>query len=229
MLRQFGTGLFVIFDLFVPFVLPAAAQPPAAPRSARMELSVGAGFLGGSSLGTADADLRGGSNQPFQLFDTSSRIGGSAPLEVRLDFLLGPRYVFEIRGAWSRPELETSVTGDFEGAPPVSLVDRVDQYSLDLGVLVHLRQARSRSLVPFVSAGAGYVGAVHEGLTLLESGIGFRGGGGLKYPLVMQRRGRIKGAGIRADAALIVMTSGLAAESGATRQLAATGSLYFSF
>ena len=81
----------------------------------------------------------------------------------------------------------------------------------------------------FVSAGAGYVGAVHEGLTLLESGISFRGGGGLKYPLVMQRRGRIKGAGIRADAALVVMTSGLAAESGATRQLAATGSVYFSF
>jgi hypothetical protein len=71
--------------------------------------------------------------------------------------------------------------------------------------------------------------AVHEGLTLLESGIGFRGGGGLKYPLVMQRRGRIKGAGIRADAALIVMTSGLAAESGGTRQATASGSLYLSF
>lgn len=224
--------LFVVFDLFVAFLSTAAAQAPAAPRpprSPRVELSVGAGFLGGSSLGTADADLRGRSNQPFQLFDTSSRIGGSVPLEVRLDFLLGPRYVFEIRGAWSRPELETSVTGDVEGAPPVSLVERVDQYSLDLGLLVNLRQARSRSVVPFVSAGAGYVGAVHEGLALLESGISFRGGGGLKYPLVMQRRGRIKGAGIRADAALIVMTSGLAAESGATRQLAATGSVYFSF
>ena len=223
--------LFVVFDLLA-FVSTVAAQTPPAPRpirSPRMELSAGAGFLGGSSLGTADADLRGRSNQPFQLFDTSSRIGGSVPLEVRLDFLLGPRYVFEIRGAWSRPELETSVSGDFESAPPVTLVERVDQYSLDLGVLMNLRQVRSGSLVPFISGGAGYVGAVHEGLTLLESGISFRGGGGMKYPLVMQRRGRIKGAGIRADAALIVMTSGLAAESGATRQLAATGSLYFSF
>ena len=194
-----------------------------------MELSVGAGFLGGSSLGTADADLRGRSNQPFQLFETSSRIRGSVPLEVRLGFLLGPRYVFEIRGAWSRPELETSVTGDAEAAPPVTVVERVDQYSLDLGVLVNLRRARSGSVVPFISGGAGYVGAVHEGLTLLESGIGFRGGGGLKYPLVMQRRGRIKGAGIRADAALIVMTSGLAAENGGTRQVTASGSLYLSF
>lgn len=228
----FATCLFACFAFFACFAVPVAAQAPAAqrpPRDPRMELSAGAGFLGGSGLGTAGADLRGRSNQPFQLFDTSSRIGGSVPLEVRLGFLLGPRYVFEIRGAWSRPELETSVTGDFEGAPPVSLVERVDQYSLDLGLLVNLRQVRSGSLVPFISGGAGYVGAVHEGLTLLESGISFRGGGGVKYPLVMQRQGRIKGAGIRADAALIVMTSGLAAESDATRQLAATGSVYFSF
>lgn len=225
----FPTSLFACFALFAWFAPPAAAQQRTVPRAPRLEISAGAGFLGGSSLGTADADLRGRSNQPFQLFDTSSRIRGSVPLEVRLDFLLGPRYVFGIRGAWSRPELETSVTGDFESAPPVTVVERVDQYSLDLGLLVNLRQVRTGSLVPFISGGAGYVGAVHEGLTLLESGISFRGGGGVKYPLVMQRRGRIKGVGLRADAALVVMTSGLAAESDATRQLAATGSVYFSF
>ena len=194
-----------------------------------MELSVGAGFLGASSLGTADADLRGRSSQSFQLFDTSSRIGVSVPLEVRLDFLLGPRYVFEIRGAWSRPELETSVSGDVEGAPGLTLVERVDQYSLDLGLLVNLRQTRSRTLVPFVSGGAGYAGAVHEGLTLLENGISFRGGGGFKYPLVMQRRGRIKGMGIRADAAVIVMTGGLAGENHTARQVTTSGSLYLTF
>jgi hypothetical protein len=219
----------VVFDLFVAFVLTAAAQPPAAPRGPRMELSVGAGFLGGSSLGAADADLRGRSNQPFQLFDTSSRIGVSVPLEVRLDFLLGPRYVVEIRGAWSRPELETSVSGDVEGAPELTVIERVDQYSLDLGLLVNLGRARSRTLVPFVSAGAGYAGAVHEGLTLLENGISVRGGGGFKYPLVTQRRGRIKGMGIRADVAVIVLTGGLAGENDTARQVATSGALYLTF
>ena len=221
--------VFVVFDLFVAFVLTAAAQPPAAARGPRMELSVGAGFLGASSLGSADADLRGRSNQSFQLFDTSSRISSSVPLEVRLDVLLGPRYVFEVRGVWARPELETSVTGDVEGAPALTLVEQVDQYSLDLGLLVNLGQMRPRALVPFVSGGAGYVGAVHEELTLLENGISFRGGGGFKYPLVMQRRGRIKGMGIRADAALVVMTGALTSESGTTRQLATSGSLYLVF
>ena len=219
----------MFFDLFVAFVLTATAQPRPVPRGPRMELSVGAGFLGASSLGTADADLRGRSTQSFQLFDTSSRIGVSVPLEVRLDFLLGPRYVFEIRGAWSRPELETSVSGDVEGAPGLTLVERVDQYSLDFGLLVNLGQARPRTLVPFVSGGAGYAGAVHEGLTLLENGISFRGGGGFKYPLVMERRGRIKGMGIRADAAVIVMTGGLAGENHTARQVTTSGSLYLTF
>jgi hypothetical protein len=225
--------LFVIFDLFVAFVAAAPAQSrgaqPAAPRGPRIELSVGAGFLGASSLGTADADLRARGNQFFQLFDTSSRVGASVPVEVRLDFLLGPRYVFEVRGAWSRPELETSVTGDVEGAPALTLVERVNQYALDLGLLVHLGQTRPRTLVPFISGGAGYAGAVHEGLTLLENGISFRGGGGLKYPLVTERRGRIKGLGIRADAAFVVMSGGLAGENDATRQVATSGSLYLTF
>lgn len=194
-----------------------------------MEVSVGAGFLGASRLGTADADLRGRSNQPFQLFDTSSRISVSVPLEVRLAFLLGPRYVFEIRGAWSRPELETSVTGDVEGAPALTLVERVDQYSLDFALLVNLRPVRPRRLVPFVTGGAGYAGAVHEGLTLLENGISFRGGGGFKYPLVTGRRGLVKGLGIRADAALIVITGGLAGDGDSTRQAATSGSLYLGF
>ena len=222
-------SLFVAFDLFVAFVLTATAQPAAVPRGPRMELSVGAGFLGASTLGAADADLRGRSNQSFELFDTSSRIGVSVPLEVRLDVLLAPRYVFEIRGAWSRPELETSVTNDVEGAPGVTLVERVDQYSLDLVLLVNLRPVRPRTLVPFVSGGAGYAGAVHEGLTLLENGISFRGGGGFKYPLVVQRRGRIKGLGIRADAALVLMTGGLAGEGDSSRQVATSGSLYLAF
>ena len=217
------------FDLFVAFVLTATAQPAAAPRAPRMELSVGAGLLGGSSLGSANADLRGRNNQPFQLFDTSSRLGVSIPVDVRLDFLLGPRYVVEIRGAWSRPELETSVNGDVEGAPELTLVERVDQYSLDLGLLINLGRVRSRTLVPFVSAGGGYSGAVHEGLTLLENGISFRGGGGFKYPLVMQRRGRVKGMGIRADAAFIVMTGGLAGENDTARQMATSGSFYLTF
>jgi len=225
----------VIFVSFVFFVVKAEAQGRGAtqPRRPsgppRMELSAGAGFLTGNGLGTAAATLRGRNTQPYLLFATTSRVGASIPLEVRLDYLFGPRYVLEMRGGWARPELQTSITGDVEGAPPVTLAERVDLYSLDLGLLVNLGRPRPRAITPFITGGAGYVGAVHEGLSLLESGITYRGGGGIKYPLTMGNRGRIKGAGIRADAAFNVTTGGVATGSGAARQLSATSSLYLTF
>jgi hypothetical protein len=79
----------IFFAVFVAFVVPplvsiAAAQSKPAPAPAprgpsgpRIDLSVGAGFISGSGLGDADADLRGRSGAPLQLFATSSRLGGS--------------------------------------------------------------------------------------------------------------------------------------------------------
>ena len=224
---------FVCFDLFVAFVFTAAAQTkPAsasrAPSAPRLDISIGAGFLAGSSLGDADADLRS-RGQPFELFTTSTRIAPSVPLEGRLTFLLGPRYAFEVRGAWARPELRTEISGDVEGAPAEIAAERVNLYSLDVGLVVALRPARPRVLSPFISGGAGYVGAVHEGLTLLESGVLYRGGAGFRFPLAAGSRGRLKAYGLRGDAGLVVMTGGVAAGTGATFQASAVGSLYLTF
>jgi len=216
-----------------PEAKPAAAQSkPAVPRdplAPAFEISVGAGFLTGSDLGDADADLRNSTGGELRLFATSSRIGTSLPVEVRFGFPFGGRYVFEARAAWARPDLETSVTGDVEGAPPVSLAETTDQYSIDAGVLVYFGRQRQREVTPFVSAAVGYVATVHEGLTLLENGMSFRGGGGVRFPLASGRRGRISAYGIRADAALVVMTNGVTSGSGATTQVATSGSLYLTF
>jgi hypothetical protein len=71
---------------------------------------------------------------------------------------------------------------------------------------------------------------VYEGLTLLETGVLYRGGGGIKYPLTAVRTGRrLKGIGARADAALVLMTGGVASGTGAARQVAASGSVYLTF
>ena len=134
---------FACFALFVAFVVPVSAQTkpaqPRAPSSPRFDVSIGAGILGGSSLADGDADLRARANQSFELFATSSRIGRSVPIEARLTFLLGPRYAFEVRGAWARPELRTEVTDDVEGASPLIATERVSLYSLDVGVVIALR------------------------------------------------------------------------------------------
>ena len=228
--------LFVFFDLFTCFVVSAAAQTkpvptpaPRAPSVPRIDLSIGSGFISGSDLGDAKADLRGRTGGPLQLFATSSRLGGSLPLEVRLGYRLSPRYALEMRGAWSRPEIQTSITGDVEGAPALTVAEKVDLYSLDLGILVIFNRPQPRALTPFISAGAGYAGAVHEGLTLLENGFTYRGGGGIKYPLALRDRARIKAIGVRADGTLIFMSGGLASGFGTTHQVAGSGSLYLTF
>lgn len=227
---------FASFAIFASFAVPSFAQtqrPPARsprpPSAPRWDVSVGSGFFSGSALESADADLRGRSNEPFQLFTTTSRIGGSLPLEARLGWHLNPRYTVEIRGAWSRPELQTSIAADVEGAPPVTVAEKVALYTLDLSVVRFFRRSRPRALTPFVSAGAGYVGAVHEGLTLLENGFSYRGGGGIKYPLAVRSRGRLNEIGVRADGALVIMNGGLVTGSGPTPQIVASGALYLTF
>ena len=208
---------------------PAPPPAPRGPSVPRIDLSVGTGFISGAGLGDANADLRGRSGAPLQLFATSSRLGGSPPFEVRLGYRLSARYTLEMRGALSRPEIETSIAGDVEGAPALTVAEKVDLYSLDLGILVMFNRAEPRALTPFLSAGAGYTGTVHEGLTLLENGFTYRGGGGIKYPLALRSRARIKAIGVRADGALIFMSGGLASGFGTTYQMAGSGSLYLTF
>ena len=204
---------------------PATPRPPAGPR---VELSVGGGFLGGGGLGDADADLRGRSGQPLELFTTTSKLAATVPLEVRVGFPFGSRYAIELRGVWSRPELQTEIDNDFEGAPGGTITERLNLYAVDAGLLVAFAQTRPRTLVPFVSGGAGFAGAVHDGLTLLETGMIYRGGGGLKYPIALRSAGRVKAAGIRTDVGLVMMTDGVATGS-TTRQVTASGSFYLTF
>ena len=230
------TSFVAVFALFASFAVSAGAQtnPTSTPSTRkpsvpRLDISIGTGFFGGSGLDSADADLRGRSGEPFQLFTTTSRIGSSVPLEVRLGWRLNPRYTIEIRGAWSRPELRTSIAGDIEGASALTVAERVDLYSLDFNVVRLFPRSRPRALTPFVSAGAGYVGAVHEGLTLLENGFSYRGGGGIKYPFALRSQGRVNEIGVRADGALGMLNGGLVTGNGPTPQIAASGALYLTF
>ena len=226
--------MLTVFVLAGPLVAVAAAQvKPAAtkrpPSGPRFDVSIGGGFLSGSSLGDGAADLRTRGGQPFELFTTETRIAASVPIEGRLTFLLGSRYALEVRGAWARPELRTSITDDVEDAAPQIVAERVSLYSLDAGLLVAFKPNRAGVVAPFISGGAGYIGAVHEGLTLLENGVIYRGGGGFRYPIAMRTQGRLKGYGVRADAGLVMLTGGVADGTGATRHMTASGSLFLTF
>jgi hypothetical protein len=143
------TPVFAAVALVASFAVSAEAQTkpaqrpgPRGPSVPRWDLSVGSGFFGGSGLGSANADLRGRSDEPFELFATTSRIGASFPLEVRLGYRLSPRFALEMRGSWSRPELQTSIADDVEGVPALTVAENVDVYMLDLGLVMTFNRAR---------------------------------------------------------------------------------------
>jgi hypothetical protein len=193
--------------VFVAF-WPAAAS--AQGRSGRVEVGVGFGALGGAALGSDEADLRTGSGTDFALFSAASRFGAARELELRAGISLTRRYAVEVRGGLSHPELRTSISGDVEGAPDITLTERIDQYVVDASFIAMFEGLRIGPVVPFAAAGAGYLRQLHEGLTLVEQGAVYHLGGGVTHRFVNRSSGLLKAAGVRGDARLSLFSGGIA-------------------
>lgn len=209
----------------------AQAAPPDRPVR-RIEVSAGSGLFGGSALGTADANLRANDTtvRPFRLFSSDSRFGAAPLVEVRGGFSFNRRFGTEAVFVFARPELRTSVSGDVEGVPALTIVERVDQYSVEGSLVIMFDElGLGRRTVPFVATGVGYVRQLHEGLTLIEQGHSFHLGGGLKHWLTVRDRGRIRAAGVRADARLYLMARGVSFEDGPRPLGAISGSFFVAF
>ena len=217
----------------------AAGQGPSTQVGARQEnrqigrLEVGGGFglLGGASIGTEDANLRANTSpaEPYRLFTAESSVQRAGVLEARLGVALTRRYAVEGRFSFSRPELQSSISADVEGAPGLTVVERVDQYVIDAAVLVLFDEARFARMVPFASAGGGYVRQLHEGLTVIEGGGIYHVGGGIKHWFFSRNSGFARAAGARADARLYFLTGGFALDDGPRSHGAISGSVFLGF
>jgi hypothetical protein len=197
----------------------------------RVEIAGGFGLLGGAALGAEDANLRANASpeEPYRLFTATSNIQRAGALEARLGTALTRRFAIEGRFCFSRPELRSSISADVEGAPALTVMERVDQYVIDAAVLVLLDEARFGGVVPFASAGAGYVRQLHEGLTVIEGGRIYHVGGGLKHWFFSRNTGFARAAGARADARLYILSGGIALDDGPRSHGAISGSLFVTF
>jgi hypothetical protein len=209
----------------------AAAQPSPSSRPPRVELSGGLGIFSGAGLGNRDADLRANSATPqaFRLFSTDSRLGGAPLVEVRAGVALSRRFGVEARFGYARPELRTSVTADVENAPALTVVERIDQFAIDGGVIVHVDEWRFIGLTPFVTGGAGYLRQVHAGQTLVEQGHGYYAGGGVRRAFVERERHVVKAAGIRADVRIDLLSGGVAFDDRLETHVSASGAFFIGF
>jgi hypothetical protein len=198
----------------------------------RPEVSIGGGWVGAAGLGGADANLRANTSapQPLRVFSTSTRIAGAPTLQADVAFAFNRRWGIEGSVVKSAPELRSSISGDSEGAPALQVVERIDQYVIEARVLIMLDEVRlGRRTIPFAAAGAGYLRQLHEAHTVIEEGAAYHVGGGLKHWLLVRDRGVVRAAGVRLDARLYVLASGITFDDNPRPHGAISGSAFVTF
>ena len=213
-------------------VLGAPGYAQTDPPIHRVEFEVGGGLVGGASLGSADANLRANATtkQPSRLFTTATTMSSARTVHARIGYALNRRFAIEGGAVFSRPAVRTSASGDAEGAPALTVDERVDQYFVEASILVSLDEIRlGRRTVPFLAGGAGYLRQLHQGLTLIEEGHVYHLGGGLKHWLLARDRGFVRAAGLRADARLYVLMSGISFDERPRPHGLASGSFFLAF
>lgn len=191
----------------------ALTPAPAAAQAGRFELSGGAGWAGKSSLGSEQAMLTGNgvpSGSPLVYFDAASTLSSGPAFDGRLGWLVSRTFAIEGAAGVTRSELQTHITGDIEGADPITVMERINQFTIEAGLLAHLRALSfaGGKAVPFVSGGGGYLRQLHDGETLATDGGSGYFGGGLKYGLRERPRGWAKAFGLRADVRMRIHKGG---------------------
>jgi hypothetical protein len=222
----------IVVVVLLGVVAPLRAQAPMRQPVRRMELDAGGGLLGGAGLGSSDANLRANApgEQMFRFFTADTELARAPLMHIRAAYAWNQRFVFEGGVTRSRPDMRARVTNDAEGAPSITLAERVDQYFIDGSVLVMLESLRiGRRTLPFVSAGGGYLRQLHEGRTAIEQGQIYHAGGGIKHWLLARNRGLVRTAGVRADARAYVAHKGIAVGESPRSHVAISGSVFLGF
>jgi hypothetical protein len=212
--------------------VPAYAQSIPSVPPGRFDVDMGGGWLGGAGFGATDANLRAAAQPPapFRLFTVDSSFASASMFHVRAGYMMNGRLGVEGGVTISHPELRASVTDDAEAVPPITVAERIDQYSIDAGVIIMVRElALGDRTLPYVGAGAGYLRQLHEGQTVVEEGHLFHAGGGVKHWLLARDEGLLNGAGLRVDARLLLMSNGIAFEDGPRPHAAISGSFFLTF
>ena len=209
----------------------ADAQTPAGATRARsgrsFELSGGVVFVGGRDLGSLTADLTSNAGGTTTLFDTESRLKRAAGLIARLGIFVTRSLSVEAGLRYSQPVLEVRITDDFEAAEDTTVEETQNHYLFEGSAVWHFGTAPfdGARAVPFISGGVGYLRELHEGDALVEEGVEYHVGGGVKWWLGAARRK----FGVRAEAGLSIRDGGFDTEDGRRVVPVAGASLVYLF
>jgi hypothetical protein len=205
------------------FALTAEAQVPPppprqptgpTPRAGSWEIGGGVAFVGGFDLGEAAAELTRNTttgSDPFTLFVTDGRVGSVPGVHGRLAYYVSPNLALEGGVRFAQPVLSLDLSGDAEGAPDITAEETLNQYVFSGSALWHFgRPSPGTRAVPFIFGGAGYLRELHEGQELVETGIEYHAGAGVKFWFGNARR-RL---GLRGDAGMSLRDGGVDPDGG---------------
>jgi hypothetical protein len=155
-------------------------------------------FVGPEPLGKVDATETTASGGTFRLFTAESTLDALLGLEARLGVRRSPALRIEATGSYGASDLKVAVSSDAENAAAITATERVSQFTIEGAAVMELtRWHVGAHGAPFITAGAGYVRALHEDRILVDEGLLWHVGGGVNLVL---RSSPGRTLGLRIDA-----------------------------
>ena len=208
---------------------PAALAQAADPPSSRVEVGIGALWIGRQPLGetTATETTAAGGTRP--LFTSSSALAGASGVAGRVGVRVTRAIVAEAEASYATPQLRIALSGDVEGAAAVTATETVQQFTIGGAVLWYVKPRWAERFAPFAMAGGGYLRQLHEQATLIQTGRFYQVGGGADVLLLTGRYFHTKGVGARIDARAVIRSKGVAFDGGSKTSPAAGVSAFVRF
>lgn len=156
----------------------------AAQTGGRYEVAAGIRFVGPEPLGEVDATETNAGGGTFRLFTADSTLEALLGFEARLGIRLWPALRIEATGSYGASDLKIALNSDAENAAAIAATERIAQFTIEGAAVMELTRWRVGAHgAPFISAGAGYVRALHEDRILVDEGVLWHAGGGVNLVL----------------------------------------------
>jgi Outer membrane protein beta-barrel domain len=195
------------------------------PRKGSVEVSGGGVFQGGTDLTNQTATLTRNpstGSEPLELFRADTTVATGYGIQGRIGYYFTRTISIEGGVQLARPDLRVRLSGDFEGAVPTVATESINSYLFTGSVLYHMGRGKLR---PFLIGGAGHVRDLHDGDELIETGLEYHAGGGIKWWFGSGRQ-RV---GFRAEGLFSMRDGGVGGEEDLRTVPTATVSLAYVF
>jgi hypothetical protein len=223
--------LSVTILLTIVSVVPVRAQTASPTGPGRLEVAFGGAWIGGTTLGSRDANETTSADTSFRLFASSTDLASGSGLDAHVGVRVMQRLEVEAFMTYTKPELQTRVDSDFEPSnAPLTITDTVRELTIGGAALWYPRVPRLGSrLRLFVRGGLGGLRQLENNGTLIVTGREYEAGAGVKIMLVSRASGWWKGIGARADARAVIRQKGVAFDDNAHVSPAISASVFVRF